>query len=178
MKQVGEETHTPVIDLYEKSAVLFNSLGEAGASRSPSIAPDPEKEDRTHFSQQGASELAKLIAASFVEVDPRLAQTSVPYDSCAKIFSSIRTVRWIAGSGWRDMGLVRIGGLREDGMYHMFASRWSKQLPMFCGYILSSEIVACGISDSRGALSVCREGAALLLSRCVGRPHGAQSVHS
>jgi len=26
-------------------------------------------------------------------------------------------------------------------MYHMFASRWSKQLPMFCGYILSSEIV-------------------------------------
>jgi hypothetical protein len=29
----------------------------------------------------------------------------------------------------------------DDGLYHMFASRWSKKLPMFLGYILSSEIV-------------------------------------
>jgi len=79
MKQVGEETHTPVIDLYEKSAVLFNSLGEAGSEPlTVNRAADPEKEDRTHFSQQGASELAKLISASFVEVDPRLAQTVRP----------------------------------------------------------------------------------------------------
>ena len=29
----------------------------------------------------------------------------------------------------------------EDGCYHMFASRWSKRMPMFPGYLLRSEIV-------------------------------------
>ena len=29
----------------------------------------------------------------------------------------------------------------KDGLYHLFASRWGKRLPMFEGYILSSEIV-------------------------------------
>lgn len=32
--------------------------------------------------------------------------------------------------------------IRDDaGLYHMFASRWSKKAPMFTGYVLSSEIV-------------------------------------
>ncbi len=39
---------------------------------------------------------------------------------------------------WVWCGSVVRGG---DGLYHMFASRWSKDLPMFTGYILGSEVV-------------------------------------
>ncbi|XHR26703.1 MAG: glycoside hydrolase family protein [Chthoniobacteraceae bacterium] len=35
----------------------------------------------------------------------------------------------------------------EDGRYYMFASRWSRALPMFIGYVLSSEIVR-AVSDT------------------------------
>jgi len=45
---------------------------------------------------------------------------------------------------WVWCGSV-IGG--EDGRYYMFASRWSRKLPMFAGYILSSEIVR-AVSDT------------------------------
>ncbi|MBC2602705.1 glycoside hydrolase family protein [Puniceicoccus vermicola] len=38
----------------------------------------------------------------------------------------------------------------EDGLYHMFASRWPTNLPMFSGYVLNSEIVR--------AVSVAPEG--------------------
>ena len=35
----------------------------------------------------------------------------------------------------------------EDERYHMFASRWSKRMPMFSGYLLRSEIVR-AVSDT------------------------------
>jgi hypothetical protein len=47
-----------------------------------------------------------------------------------------------------------VGG--DDGKYHMFASRWSKKMPMFSGYILSSEIVRAE-SSTRGGPYVFRE---------------------
>ncbi|MEI6491360.1 MAG: glycoside hydrolase family protein [Verrucomicrobiota bacterium] len=45
---------------------------------------------------------------------------------------------------WIWCGSVIVG---EDGRYYMFASRWSRDLPMFSGYILSSEIVR-AVSDT------------------------------
>lgn len=45
---------------------------------------------------------------------------------------------------WVWCGSVIAG---DDGRYHMFASRWSRDLPMFQGYILSSEIVR-AVSDT------------------------------
>jgi len=45
---------------------------------------------------------------------------------------------------WVWCGSAVIG---DDGRYHLFASRWSKKLPMFEGYVLTSEIVR-AVSDS------------------------------
>lgn len=69
-------------------------------------------------------------------------KTEVPF------FERFRSVP--RGSGFRmDDYWVWCGSviLGEDGNYHMFASRWSKKLPMFAGYILSSEIVR-AVSDT------------------------------
>ena len=35
----------------------------------------------------------------------------------------------------------------EDGLYHMFAARWPKELPFFTGYVLASEVVR-AVSDT------------------------------
>jgi len=67
MKQVGKETNTSVIDLYFLSGDFLEKLGEAGSDGITS------QQDRTHFTEKGAMEMATLIASECPKVDPRLA---------------------------------------------------------------------------------------------------------
>lgn len=76
MKQVGVETATPVIDLYALSGTLLESLGEVGSTSitvNAGASTEPgAKEDRTHFSEEGARRLAGLLSGTFSQTDPRL----------------------------------------------------------------------------------------------------------
>ncbi len=81
MKTVGEATQTPVVDLYEKSGVLFESLGEdgsAGITVNRLANPEAPQEDRTHFTQEGARQLAKIVVSEFAGADPGLAKLLHP----------------------------------------------------------------------------------------------------
>lgn len=76
MKEVGQELNAPVVDLYEASGILFESLGEEGSTpltlNNTDNADRPGKGDRTHFTSQGAKEMARLVAKGLADVDPRL----------------------------------------------------------------------------------------------------------
>ncbi len=81
MRELGEASGTPVIDLTEKTRLLFERLGEAGTRQlfmnlepgeSPNY-PDGEADD-THFSRAGAEEVAKLVAAGISELHLPLEQ--------------------------------------------------------------------------------------------------------
>jgi lysophospholipase L1-like esterase len=76
MKEVGQELSVPVVDLYEKSGALFESLGEQGSTpltlNNTDHADRPGKGDRTHFTAQGAHEMARLVVEDLVGIDPRL----------------------------------------------------------------------------------------------------------
>jgi len=76
MREVAQELKVPVIDLNEKSGALFEALGDAGSSEFTVNATDqqdrPNQQDRTHFTQKGAHEMARLVAEGLVEIDPRL----------------------------------------------------------------------------------------------------------
>lgn len=75
VKIVGQETGVGVVDLYEKSGALFESLGEEGSTpftlNNTDNADRPNFQDRTHFTVQGAREIARLVAAGLVEADRR-----------------------------------------------------------------------------------------------------------
>ncbi len=76
MKEVAQETKVPVVDLYERSGVLYESLGEEGSTaltiNNTDNADRPGQGDRTHFTEAGANEMARLVAQGLVEADPRL----------------------------------------------------------------------------------------------------------
>lgn len=76
MKEVGLELKVPVADLHERSAVLYETLGEEGSTEltinNTDKADRPGKGDRTHFTEKGAREMARLVAEGLAEVDPRL----------------------------------------------------------------------------------------------------------
>ena len=81
MKTVGNATQTPVVDLYEKSGVLFESLGEdgsAGITVNRLANPEAPQEDRTHFTEEGARQLAKIVVSEFPAADPGLAKLLHP----------------------------------------------------------------------------------------------------
>jgi len=75
MKAVAAELTVPLIDLYARSGKWLNSLGEQGsASFTVNRGSNPAADDRSHFTKDGASALAKFVVESFPEIDPRLGQ--------------------------------------------------------------------------------------------------------
>ncbi|MFA6286676.1 MAG: rhamnogalacturonan acetylesterase [Opitutaceae bacterium] len=78
MKAVGAELSVPVIDLYTLSGNLYQKLGEEGSTaftmNQPDNADHPGKGDRTHFTEHGAREMAKLVAESLYGIAPGLAK--------------------------------------------------------------------------------------------------------
>lgn len=76
MKEVGIELKVPVVDLYARSAVLYESLGEEGSVsftvNNQDNADRPGRGDRTHFTPEGARQMARLVAEGLAETDPRL----------------------------------------------------------------------------------------------------------
>lgn len=76
MKEVGQQTQAPVVDLHERSRMLYESLGEDGSEaftvNNTDNADRPGKGDRTHFTPHGAKEMARLVAEGLAETDPRL----------------------------------------------------------------------------------------------------------
>ncbi len=67
MIAVGKETETPVIDLHASSFRLYEQLGDKGSAHL-----SPSASDRTHFSRQGAREMASLVAAAISKSVPQL----------------------------------------------------------------------------------------------------------
>jgi len=64
---VGKEMQVPVIDLHRASFALFQQLGEKFCQRyGPSVG------DRTHFSNEGARMIARLVAEGLVREVPEL----------------------------------------------------------------------------------------------------------
>ncbi len=76
VREIAKEENVPLIDLYNKSEVLFNKLGPEGTKNiflwvpAGKYAKLPEgKEDNTHFNQYGAYVIAGLAADGISELD-------------------------------------------------------------------------------------------------------------
>lgn len=67
MLKVGREKNVPVIDLHQKSVALFNKLGD---EKSAYFSPKPE--DRSHFTSEGAREIAGLVIEEISTTVPDL----------------------------------------------------------------------------------------------------------
>lgn len=67
MLKVGREKNVPVIDLHQKSVALFNKLGD---EKSTYFSPKPD--DRSHFTNKGAREIASLVVEEIPTADPAL----------------------------------------------------------------------------------------------------------
>lgn len=68
MRQVATETQTPLLDIFEASQQLYDTLGEEGSMKlfmhlPKNVHPNYPSgvEDNTHFSEEGAREIAKLV---------------------------------------------------------------------------------------------------------------------
>jgi lysophospholipase L1-like esterase len=76
MKAVATELSVPVIDLYSLSGDLYQKLGETGSDaftmNQPDNADRPGKGDRTHFTEHGAREMARIVATALAEQIPSL----------------------------------------------------------------------------------------------------------
>jgi lysophospholipase L1-like esterase len=67
MRRVARETDTPLVDLHALSLGLYNERGDEATSNF-----SPSADDRTHFSRQGAIEIARLVASALPEAVPTL----------------------------------------------------------------------------------------------------------
>ncbi len=79
VKAVGSETGVAVIDLNTASRDLFQQLGEDGSDAYTANKiqnPDAVRPDRTHFTETGAREIARLVVDEFPKLAPRLAEAS------------------------------------------------------------------------------------------------------
>ncbi|GAA0356820.1 rhamnogalacturonan acetylesterase [Bacillus horti] len=81
MKQLAQETKTPLIDLGAKSERLLQDLGTEKAKELYLwLKPDAHAnypsgiQDDTHFSEYGALEMAKLVVEGLLELDLPLSQ--------------------------------------------------------------------------------------------------------
>jgi lysophospholipase L1-like esterase len=88
MKAVGAETRVRVLDLYSLSGDLYESLGEAESSdftpNQPDHADRPGQGDRTHFTPEGARQIARLVAEALRDIDPKL-------KACVRLEGNTRT---------------------------------------------------------------------------------------
>ena len=67
VKSVGKEMDVPVIDLHSVSFALFQQMGEKFCQFYA-----PSEKDRTHFSQEGARMMARLVAEALEREVPEL----------------------------------------------------------------------------------------------------------
>ena len=67
MLKVGREKNVPVIDLHQKSVALFNKLGD---DKSAYFSPKPD--DRSHFTSNGARDIARLVIEEIPQAVPAL----------------------------------------------------------------------------------------------------------
>jgi lysophospholipase L1-like esterase len=76
MKTVAADLSVPVVDLYTLSGDLYKKLGEAGSTdftmNNTDHADRPGLGDRTHFTEHGAREMARLVATGLAEQIPAL----------------------------------------------------------------------------------------------------------
>lgn len=76
MTLVAFELKVKLIDLHTSSGVLFDRLGEAGTDaytvNKLDQADRPGLGDRTHFTEIGAREMARLVMADLAKIDIRL----------------------------------------------------------------------------------------------------------
>lgn len=72
-KRVAEKMNVPLIDLYAVSGEYFEKLGEAG-----SVGITVSDADRSHFTEQGARQIAGFVAAGFKATSPEAAQLVKP----------------------------------------------------------------------------------------------------
>lgn len=68
VREIGESLAAPVIDLHARSGELFETLGEKGSD------PLTLADDRTHFTEAGATEMALLVVKEFARVDRNLSE--------------------------------------------------------------------------------------------------------
>jgi len=74
MKEVGQETNTPVVDLYQEVATLYDTLGEAGSAAMTVNKGgwDAQRDDRVHYTEEGARQLAFIVAKALPTADAKL----------------------------------------------------------------------------------------------------------
>ena len=75
VKEVAQKTNTPMIDLDEKSRILYQQLGKENSKLlfnwlEPNEHPNyPQgKQDNTHFSETGARKVAEIVLSSIKEL--------------------------------------------------------------------------------------------------------------
>lgn len=76
MKAVAAESGVKVIDLHATSGELYTRLGEKGSEGFTANVTDdadrPGRDDRTHFTPEGAKAMARLVADGLRGIAPRL----------------------------------------------------------------------------------------------------------
>ena len=75
VKEVAQKTNTPIIDLDEKSRILYQQLGKENSKLlfnwlEPNEHPNfPQgKQDNTHFSELGARKIAEIVLSGIKEL--------------------------------------------------------------------------------------------------------------
>ncbi|MFH1496671.1 MAG: rhamnogalacturonan acetylesterase [Verrucomicrobiota bacterium] len=83
MRAVAVEMDVPLIDLYTDSGKLYAQLGEAGSEAYTmnhiDLADRPGNGDRTHFTETGAREMARLVAIDFAAIDARAVKADLKH---------------------------------------------------------------------------------------------------
>ncbi len=72
-RAVAAEQHVPLIDLNARSVELMNQLGPRAAAAFDVKSKNPSIPDKTHLSEYGAAETAKLVAGEIRKNVPELA---------------------------------------------------------------------------------------------------------
>lgn len=77
-RAVASEQKVPLIDLNARSIEQLNQLGPKAALAFDAKTKDPSQPDKTHLSQKGAAETAKLVADEIRKNAPELAKLLKP----------------------------------------------------------------------------------------------------
>lgn len=72
-RAVAAEQHVPLIDLNARSVELMNQLGPRAAATFNAKSKNPAHPDKTHLSEYGATETAKLVSGEIRKNVPELA---------------------------------------------------------------------------------------------------------
>ena len=75
---VAAEQRVPLLDLNARSIEQLNQLGQEAAVAFDAKTKDPAKPDKTHLSEKGAAETARLVAGELRKAAPELAALLSP----------------------------------------------------------------------------------------------------